>query len=155
MSTADTETVPFTELDRGTCLRLLGHSAIGRVIFTDAALPAAQPVNFLLDGEEVVFHAATGSKLAAASRRTVVGFQVDRFDPDTRAGWSVLGVGEGYEITDVGRLAVLVARRPPRWAPTHPVHTIAIPLRHLTGRGLSLADDGNSRGVDKARPSAV
>jgi hypothetical protein len=31
------------QLDRGECLRLLGKSTIGRVVFTEGALPAAHP----------------------------------------------------------------------------------------------------------------
>ena len=34
-----------SELHRAECLRILAHEVIGRVIFTDAALPAVQPVS--------------------------------------------------------------------------------------------------------------
>ena len=83
--------VELVELDEAECLRLLTKSEIGRVVFTDAALPAAQPVTYLLDGEEVVFRTAGGSKLAAATRGAVVAFQVDEIDPSTRIGWAVPG----------------------------------------------------------------
>ena len=32
------------------CVELLATTPIGRVVFTDHALPAVQPVNFVLDG---------------------------------------------------------------------------------------------------------
>jgi nitroimidazol reductase NimA-like FMN-containing flavoprotein (pyridoxamine 5'-phosphate oxidase superfamily) len=124
------------ELDRVECLRLLGTALIGRVVFTQAALPAAQPVNYLLDGEEILFRTANGSKLAAASRHHVVGFEVDEIDLASRIGWSVFGVGEAYEVVVPARLAELADRMPDPWAPAHEAHTICIPLQQLTGRRI-------------------
>jgi nitroimidazol reductase NimA-like FMN-containing flavoprotein (pyridoxamine 5'-phosphate oxidase superfamily) len=129
----------FVELDRAGCLRLLAVGVVGRVVFTESALPAAQPVNYLLDDEEVVFRTANGSKLAAATRRHVVAFQVDRIDEVSRSGWSVLGVGEAYEVVDPVRLAELADRLPPPWVPGQGLHTISIPLQRLTGRCLGHA----------------
>lgn len=129
----DIETV---ELGRAGCLALLCTVGIGRVIYTDSALPAAQPVTFLLDDEEVVFRTWGGGKLAAATRNTVVGFQADELDTATRTGWTVLGVGEAYEVINRHRLAALQARLPLPWVPAHTDHTIAIPLQRLTGRRL-------------------
>ena len=123
-------------LDRAECLRLLATSRIGRVVFTAAALPAAQPVAYLLDDEEVVLRAAVGSTLAAATRHHVVAFETDHVDERTRTGWSVLGVGEAYEVLDPVRLAELAERLPPPWVPQHDQHTISIPLQRLTGRRL-------------------
>ncbi|MEU7837704.1 pyridoxamine 5'-phosphate oxidase family protein [Nonomuraea sp. NPDC049129] len=54
------------------CMRLLPTRPIGRIVFTDSALPAVQPVNFCLDGEDIVIRTAAGSKLAAATRHAVV-----------------------------------------------------------------------------------
>jgi uncharacterized protein len=136
-ATADrAQPAELIELDEAECLRLLAGTEIGRVVFTDSALPAAQPVTYLLDGEEIVFRTAGGSKLAAATRNAVVAFQVDQIDPGTRTGWTVLGVGEAYEVIVPERLAELAERMPPPWAPNRTAHTIAIPLQRLTGRRL-------------------
>jgi nitroimidazol reductase NimA-like FMN-containing flavoprotein (pyridoxamine 5'-phosphate oxidase superfamily) len=88
----------LVELTRTECLRLLGGGVIGRVICTDSALPTTQPVNYVLDAEEIIFWTANGSKLAAATRNAVGAFQLDQFGTTTRTGWSVLGVGEAYEV---------------------------------------------------------
>jgi hypothetical protein len=90
----------------------------------------------MLDGDEVVFCTENGGKLAAATLRRVVGFQVDEIDPAGRTGWSVLGVGEAYEVTDARRLADLATRMPTPWAANRGGHTVAIPLQRLTGRRL-------------------
>jgi nitroimidazol reductase NimA-like FMN-containing flavoprotein (pyridoxamine 5'-phosphate oxidase superfamily) len=124
------------ELDEVECLRLLAGEQIGRVVFTEAALPAAQPVTYLLDDEEIVFRTGGGGKLAAATRGAVVAFQVDRIDTGTRTGWTVLGVGQAYEVVVPARLAELAERIPAPWAPHRTAHTIAIPLQRLTGRRL-------------------
>jgi len=74
------------EIDRAGCLELLASGQIGRVVYTEAAMPAAHPVNYLLDGEEVVFRTGEGAKLAAVSRGVVVGFQADEIDVERRSG---------------------------------------------------------------------
>jgi nitroimidazol reductase NimA-like FMN-containing flavoprotein (pyridoxamine 5'-phosphate oxidase superfamily) len=129
-------TVELVELDEVECLRLLAGEQIGRVVFSEAALPAAQPVTYLLDDEEIVFRTGGGGKLAAATRNAVVAFQVDRIDTGTRTGWTVLGVGQAYEVVVPARLADLAVRMPAPWAPHRTAHTIAIPLQRLTGRRL-------------------
>jgi nitroimidazol reductase NimA-like FMN-containing flavoprotein (pyridoxamine 5'-phosphate oxidase superfamily) len=126
----------LTELRREKCLELLTRAVVGRVVFTDGALPAAHPVTYLLDGDEVVFRTAGGGKLAAATLNHVVAFQADEFDPLRRTGWSVLAVGEAYEVTDPRRLADLADRMPEPWAASQDGHTVAIPLQRLTGRRL-------------------
>ncbi len=135
-------------IDRQGCLTLLASSRIGRVVYTEAAMPAAHPVNYLLDGDEVVFRTGSGTKLTGAERGIVLGFQVDEIDIDRRTGWSVMGVGEAYEIVDPGRLADLAERLPPPWAPDRDGHCVGIPLQRLTGRWLrppGSAQDAPSR----------
>lgn len=137
MSTS-AEDAGLLELCHAECVRLVSSGRVGRVVFTDGALPAAQPVNYLFDDGEVMFVTRNGSALAAATHNTVVAFEVDDIDPRTHVGWSVLAVGEAYEVTDAERLADLARRRPAAWAFGAQTHTIAIPLQHLTGRRLTL-----------------
>jgi uncharacterized protein len=139
-----TSPVPFgggvaasTDLTHEECLELLAGAEIGRIVVTDGALPAAHPVAYVLDGEEVVFRTASGSKLAAAARHKIVAFEVDQIDVGARAGWSVLGVGEADEIVDPARLADLDGRLPDPWVPTAAAHVLTIPLQRLSGRRLS------------------
>ena len=131
----------LTEIDRVECLRLLASAQIGRVIYTEAAMPAAHPVNYFLDAEEIVFRTSGGGKLAAAARGIVVGFQVDQIDLARCSGWSVLGVGEAFEIRDPARLAELADRLPVPWAPHRTGHCISVPMQRLTGRWLFPPDE--------------
>jgi nitroimidazol reductase NimA-like FMN-containing flavoprotein (pyridoxamine 5'-phosphate oxidase superfamily) len=124
------------ELERAECLRLLVDQRMGRVVFTDGALPGARPVNYVLDGEEVVFRTSRDGRLAGATRDKVVAFEVDSVDGWTRTGWSVLGVGEAYEVVDPARLAELEQRWPEPWLPAQVGVTVSIPLQMLSGRRI-------------------
>lgn len=125
----------LVELDRDECLSLLATCEVGRVVFTAAAMPAALPVRYLLDGEEIVFRTGDAHTFAAI-RRTVVGFQTDDIDRTSRTGWTVLGVGRSYEVTDPRRTAALAARLPAGRAAPLGTHLVAVPMQHLTGHRL-------------------
>jgi len=137
--------VELVELDRGACLSLLTDSDLGRVVFTEAALPAAEPVNYVLDGQEVLFLTASARTLTA-TLRAVVAFQANEIDPLTHTGWSVLGIGQAYEVADPERLAALAGRGPNWWASGRTARVVAIPLQRLTGHRLSLISDAGGAG---------
>jgi hypothetical protein len=139
----------FRELDRRACLRLLRGGVVGRVVFTHDALPAAQPVNYVLDGEEVLFRTASAGTLAVATRGAVVAFEVDDIDPESRTGWSVLGVGEAYEVVDPRRLAEWEGHRLDTWAPLQARHMVCIPMQVLTGRALTRGAAGQAVRVSR------
>ncbi len=117
------------EIGCGECLALLSHASVGRVVFTQAAMPAAQPVAFLLDRDEIVFRAE--GALGDAGIPAVVAFEADEIDRLTFTGWSVHGIGEAYLITESARLVTLAPRALLGAAAIAPL--IAIRLRHLTG----------------------
>lgn len=130
----------LSSLTRGECLRLLRGDNVGRVVFTDSAMPAAQPVNYVLAGEEVLFRTDPGDRLAACTRGAIVAFEADDIDRRSHTGWSVLGIGPAYEITSRERLAQLAGRLPTSSAAIVDAgHTFAIPLQVLTGRRLAVA----------------
>lgn len=84
----------FEELDREECMRLLASVPVGRFVFTTGGLPAVQPVNFVLEGERIMFRTREGSKLVAVRAGTVVAFEADEIDASAGTGWSVTVVGE-------------------------------------------------------------
>lgn len=101
MASASTSpSTSFGELTPEECYALLPTVPVGRVVFTDRALPAIQPVNFVVDGRDVAFRTGEGSKLAVAVSHAVVAFEVDAFDADARTGWSVVLVGRSFEVID-------------------------------------------------------
>jgi hypothetical protein len=81
------------ELDAPECLRLLGTASLGRLGFTEAALPAVQPVTFLLAEGAVLMPAVPGSRWVGAIRGDIVVLGVDSFSGDQTHGWAVTVVG--------------------------------------------------------------
>lgn len=131
-----TGTAEIADLNQAQCLQLLGADGLGRVVFTTASMPAVTPVRYHLDGNEVIFRVPPDGPLAKATRNAVVGFQADDIDPTTHTGWSVLGVGLAYEITDPNRRADLAT------SPT--THIVAVPLQQLTGHRVTLGHVGGN-----------
>ncbi|WP_282692503.1 pyridoxamine 5'-phosphate oxidase family protein [Streptomyces sp. CC208A] len=100
----------MARLDRAEALRLLGTVSLGRIVFTQQALPAIRPVNHLMDGEDVVVRLHDGATLAsvvtpAHTSGVVVAYEADVIDPETHVGWSVVVTGYAYRVTDEGELA--------------------------------------------------
>ncbi len=123
-------------LSRAQCLELLDTSLVGRVVFTERALPAALPVNVALLGEDVVFRTATGGKLAAALAKAVVAFEVDDVDATLRTGWSVLVQGWADLLTRPDDLARAHALSLESWAPGERWHFVRIRSEIVSGRRL-------------------
>jgi len=123
-------------LDRKHCLELLQTVRVGRLVFTEDALPAVQPVNFRLYGDNVVIRVAGGTKLDAAARNFVVAFQADELDPDLRTGWSVTVVGHAQRITDVDELVAVSGTFVQPWVEGRRDHFVRIRIEKVTGRRL-------------------
>jgi nitroimidazol reductase NimA-like FMN-containing flavoprotein (pyridoxamine 5'-phosphate oxidase superfamily) len=66
---------------------------LGRIAISQQALPFILPVNFALDGANIVFRTRQGGMLDRGCRNTVVAFEVDEYDRDNATGWSVVVVG--------------------------------------------------------------
>jgi nitroimidazol reductase NimA-like FMN-containing flavoprotein (pyridoxamine 5'-phosphate oxidase superfamily) len=133
-------------LSRSDCLALAETVPIGRIVFTDQALPAILPVNFLFDDGCLIIRTADGTKLAAAMRGTIVAFETDDYDAGTESGWSVTVVGRAESVVDAAESARL-ARLPLRtWAPGHRDRFIRIRPEYVTGRRIPVAKEPNGEG---------
>jgi len=126
----------WQELTRSECFELLASEHLGRVAVIDERGPVMFPVNFVLDRHTVVFRTGAGAKLSAASLHRRVSFEVDRADPATHAGWSVLVRGEAVEVTDQAELARLRALPLEAWAPGARGHYVRILPAAVTGRRI-------------------
>jgi nitroimidazol reductase NimA-like FMN-containing flavoprotein (pyridoxamine 5'-phosphate oxidase superfamily) len=117
------------------CLSLLTAVSVGRVGFVEDGEVLVLPVNFVVDGQTVVFRTAGGSKLAGAEDRSEVAFEADNYDDITETGWSVLvrGGAEVVEgVAEIDRLSQLGLRS---WAsPQDRPFWIRITPISVTGR---------------------
>lgn len=121
-------------LDDAECMRLLPTERVGRLGFTDAALPAILPVGFTVTDHSVCIPALAGDRVVAAARRSVVAFEVDRYDADTRTGWGVNVVGPAH-VVPAG--PAHVARDGSLSASSAPC-TIVVPIGLLRGWRLTV-----------------
>ena len=67
-------------LHLGDCFLLLKSVPLGRIGFIAGGEVVILPVNFLVDGQDVVFRTAAGSKLSAVEVGHYVGFEADSYD---------------------------------------------------------------------------
>lgn len=133
IGTREVEALPVAR-----CLQLLETAPVGRLVFTEHALPAVHPVNFLRHEDSIVIRTGPGPKLEAAVRGDVVAFEADHIDPASHAGWSVLVIGRAAVVDDVEELlAVLDVRRRP-WVRGRGGHVIRVSADRITGRRLVL-----------------
>lgn len=118
------------------CADLLRSVEVGRIVFTDHALPAVLPVTFVVDDDTIIVRTARGSRLARAAEDAVVAFEADEIQPRSRGGWSVVVTGEARIETDPSELERLDALLNP-WVPGIKDVFIRIPFTLVTGRRIS------------------
>jgi nitroimidazol reductase NimA-like FMN-containing flavoprotein (pyridoxamine 5'-phosphate oxidase superfamily) len=126
---------------REECLELLAGEVVGRIGFVVAGQAEVLPVNYVLDGDAVVFRTAAGSKLDGATRAPVV-FEVDNIDRTTRSGWSIVMHGMAQEVTSFDRVELRerVAALPvDPWAPGTKPHLVRVVPGSITGRRVGSA----------------
>lgn len=84
MRTIDART-GIERLDREECLALLAGEVVGRLAVVAGGGAEIFPVNYVLDGDTVVFRTDSGTKLHAAGRAQA-SFEIDRIDREHRTG---------------------------------------------------------------------
>lgn len=126
-------------LTRSESMELLAGSTFGRIALTAGALPVILPVNYRLDGDRVVIRTNAGTKLAAATRHTVVAFEVDEIEPISHSGWSVLVQGMARAVHDATEVARLRRLRLAPWTPAATEHFVTISTEIVSGRRIPSA----------------
>jgi len=128
-------------LDRDECVARLRGEVVGRLAVVHGGAPVIYPVNFVVDGEDVVFRSDSGIKVDAGLRGPVC-FEVDHLDRQAESGWSVV---------ISGRLEEAVPHHDDDW-----VRLFGLPLETWAGRKEHLfrivADRITGRRVGPARP---
>jgi len=126
-------------LERDTSLALLATASIGRVGWvTPDGHAMIMPVNFVLDGETIVFSTGEGDKLDAVHEGRVLTFEVDAVEPAFQAGWSVLVIGAAEMITSPAQIQRIEELHLAPWAPLRDRVFIRLSADEITGRRLPL-----------------
>jgi nitroimidazol reductase NimA-like FMN-containing flavoprotein (pyridoxamine 5'-phosphate oxidase superfamily) len=123
---------------REECLDLLRARDYGRLGVVSAGQPVVLPINYALDGEQIVFRTGgDGGKFDALVRNARAALEIDEIDPTTHAGWSVLATGRVTEIEsdrERDRLERECSLMP--WAPGDRSHWMAMATARVTGRRI-------------------
>ena len=91
------------ELTTAESWHLLASVSLGRIVFTQHAMPAIRPVNHLVDDHVIVIRSHLGAAIvahAAADDGVVVCYEADELDPVRHTGWSVIATGMARMVRD-------------------------------------------------------
>ena len=127
-------------IDREVCLALLADDVVGRLAVVTRGAAEIFPVNYVLDGETIVFRTDAGTKLDASGRARAA-FEIDRIDRDHRTGWSVVASGRLEEVTRFDSRTLERVRRLPvdPWAGGDKAHYVRLIPERITGRRVGSA----------------
>ena len=117
------------QLDRSTCLALLGTHHVGRVV-VGGPTPAVVPVNYRLIDGTISFRTTPGGRAGQPSAEPVL-FEVDMFDERTHSGWSVIARGS-LHVASRDAESVPVES----WAPGRRDRSMVVTIDDVTGRVL-------------------
>lgn len=131
----DDEALSRREMGWHEAMRRLASVALGRIVFTQRALPMVRPVNHIMLDGDIIVRSPDGASIVHPEdpgRGTVVAYEADEIDPETHHGWSVVVTGVARIVDDpaeADRLAALL--RP--WALVTMNHVIRISPEIVSG----------------------
>ncbi|MCE7004682.1 pyridoxamine 5'-phosphate oxidase family protein [Kibdelosporangium philippinense] len=124
-------------LNEAECLQLLAGAPVGRIVFSDRALPAVLPVNFAVIENAVIIRTDARSRLAIAGTNTVVAFEADEFSSrPSRSAWSVVAVGMATEVSVPADLDAIRRLGLHPWASGAKEYYLRMDIETITGRRL-------------------
>ena len=136
-------------LSEGDAWALLATVPVGRLVYSDRALPFVTPVNFILDGTDVVIRAGRRSPLATHTPGNVVAFEEDEINAVDRSGWSVVVTGRVQLIDDADEVARLDAWHLQTWQPALSDRYLRLRPEMISGQQLPIADSHSAFGQSR------
>lgn len=119
------------------CRALIAPGGVGRVLFVEPGRgPVAIPVNYRMDGPDVVFRTGVRTGIAESIRQGPVSFDVDHLDEALSEGWSVLVTGTASVISDPAELDRAAALGVEPWAGGDRPLYVRLRVRQVTGRAI-------------------
>lgn len=126
----------LTDMTAAECRKHLASGGVGRFLFVEQGRgPVAIPVNFRMDGDDVIFRTSPDDGMAAAvQQQQHVSFDVDHIDDARSEGWSVLLTGTARIITDEAELDHVRALHVEPWAGGDRPAYVRLTPGQVTGR---------------------
>ncbi len=129
-------------LSEDECWRHLGESGIGRLAVVVGHQPDVFPVNYLVDEDNtIIIRSGEGTKLAAALMGQLVAFEIDAFDEEHHAGWSVVVHGTASEDRTLPGVIHDEELGVEPWVDGRKARHIHIEAKEITGRRLPSLPD--------------
>ena len=124
------------ELGGPKCWKLLTSVPLGRVVFSQRAMPAIQVVSHLVDDGAIIVRSPQDIVIAGTGSGAVVCYEADDMDPVRRLGWSVVVTGLARLVSDPAA-AARYSRLLPPWAPGVAVDLVVIEPGVVTGHRVA------------------
>jgi len=130
---------PITEVPEDSCWGYLDTAEVGRLATSVNDQPEVFPVNYVVDGQSIVFRTAAGSKLEDIVTNNRVAFEADGWTEE--AGWSVVLRGKAEIITDDAELALCDKMPLLPWVPTVKRNSVRGEAEQITGRTFAFGPE--------------
>lgn len=127
---------PVTELSAEECWEMLRAEEVGRLAFRLVDEVHITPVNYVVEGETLLFRTAEGNKLLGVVMGAAVAFEVDRHDDETARSVVVRGTARMLPEDEAHRADNLVLRP---WVPTLKYNVVEIVPSAVSGRHFDLS----------------
>jgi nitroimidazol reductase NimA-like FMN-containing flavoprotein (pyridoxamine 5'-phosphate oxidase superfamily) len=127
------------------CLERLGRHELGRLVTRVGDILDIFPVNYVLDGGEIVFRTAEGSKLFELTVNDEVLFEVDEYTQDD--AWSVVVRGRAQRLQTSEEVAHADSLPLQPWVPTLKYNYVRIAPTSLSGRAFRRGPEPDRYGV--------
>lgn len=126
---------PVGLLSREECWGLLADEQFGRLAYRLVDEVHLVPINYIVEGNSLLFRTASGNKLLAAALHSDVAFEIDWYDD--RSAWSVVVRGRLRRL-DEGEQHRAETLPLHSWVPTLKYDTIELVPEVVTGRTFRL-----------------
>lgn len=128
-------------MTEGEAVALLATMPVGRLVYSDRALPFVVPVSFTVDGVDIVIRTGRRSRLATHAPGNIVAFEVDDIAIASRSGWTVVVTGRVELVDDPAEVARLGALRLQTWVPSETDRYLRLRPELITGRRIPTASN--------------
>lgn len=136
--------VPLAEQQ---CWDRLAEQQLGRLVTRVGDVMDIYPVNYIVDGESIVFRTAEGSKLTEVTINDEVLFEADEYT-DTDA-WSVVARGHAARLATAEEVAAADRLPLKPWIPTIKYNYVRVTATSLSGRDFRRGEEPDRYGVQE------
>jgi transcriptional regulator with XRE-family HTH domain len=127
------------DLSPDQCQALIAPGGVGRLVFVEEGRgPVAIPVNYQMDGNDVLFRTGSSARIGDGIQQANVSFDVDHIDDTLGEGWSVLLTGTASVVTDAAELERVATLGIEPWAGGDRPTYVRLRPQRVTGRAIRL-----------------